>query len=76
MLPKYPANSSWAADLLSSPALLDVGTCRHIRAELGKDWCVLEGADCWQEEFASFITGSFHGVRLWYGLNGKNNGSS
>ena len=42
-----------AADLLSSPALLDVGTGRDIRAELGKDWCVLEGADCWQEEFAS-----------------------
>jgi tRNA nucleotidyltransferase (CCA-adding enzyme) len=48
-----------AADLLTSPALLDVGIGRHIRAELEKDWCVLEGADCWQEEFAAFIAGFF-----------------
>ena len=48
-----------AADLLSSPALLDVGIGRHVRAELGKDWSVLEGADCWQEEFAAFIAGFF-----------------
>jgi tRNA nucleotidyltransferase (CCA-adding enzyme) len=48
-----------AADLLSSPALLDVGIGRHVRAELGKDWSVLEGPDCWQEEFAAFIAGFF-----------------
>jgi len=26
---------------------------------LEKDWCVFEGADCWQEEFAGFIAGFF-----------------
>jgi tRNA nucleotidyltransferase (CCA-adding enzyme) len=47
------------ADLLTSPALLNVGVGRHVRASLGHDWCVLEGADCWQEEFAAFIAGFF-----------------
>jgi tRNA nucleotidyltransferase (CCA-adding enzyme) len=48
-----------AVDLLTSPALLNVGVGRHIRMSLEKDWCVFEGADCWQEEFAGFIAGFF-----------------
>ncbi|MFZ0675893.1 CCA tRNA nucleotidyltransferase [Methanoregula sp.] len=47
------------SDLLTSPALLNVGVGRHVRASLAKDWCVFEGADCWQEEFAAFIAGFF-----------------
>jgi tRNA nucleotidyltransferase (CCA-adding enzyme) len=27
---------------------------------LEKDWCVFEGVDCWQEEFAGFIAGFFN----------------
>jgi tRNA nucleotidyltransferase (CCA-adding enzyme) len=48
-----------ASDLLTSPALLNVGVGRHVRESLAKDWCVLEGADCWQEEFSAFIAGFF-----------------
>jgi len=48
-----------AADLLTSPALLNVGVGRHVRISLEKDWCVFLGADCWQEEFAPFIAGFF-----------------
>ena len=48
-----------AADLLSSPALLNVGVSRHVRMSLAKDWCVLEGGDCWDEAFAAFIGGYF-----------------
>ena len=43
----------------TAPALLNVGVGRHVRESLGKDWCVLEGTDCWQEEFAAFIAGFF-----------------
>ena len=56
---EVPREFGHAADLLSSPALLNVGVGRHIRISLGKDWCVFEGADCWQEEFAAFIAGFF-----------------
>ncbi len=48
-----------AADLLTSPALLTVGVGRDVRMSLEKDWCVFEGVDCWQEEFAGFIAGFF-----------------
>ncbi len=56
---EVPREFTRAADLLSSPALLNVGVGRHVRESLGKDWCVLEGTDCWQEEFAAFIAGFF-----------------
>ena len=56
---EVPREFTCAADLLSSPALLSVGTGRHVRESLGKDWCVLEGADCWQEDFSGFIAGFF-----------------
>jgi len=56
---EVPREFTRAADLLSSPALLNVGVGRHIRESLAKDWCVLEGADCWQEEFSAFIAGFF-----------------
>jgi len=56
---EVPREFMRAADLLSSPALLNVGVGRHVRMSLEKDWCVFEGADCWQEEFAGFIAGFF-----------------
>jgi len=56
---EVPREFVHAVDLLTSPALLNVGVGRHIRMSLEKDWCVLEGAGCWQEEFASFIAGFF-----------------
>ena len=57
---EVPREFRQAADLLSSPAILNVGVGRHIRGSLEKDWCVFEGADCWQEEFAGFIYGFFN----------------
>ncbi len=56
---EVPREFVHAADLLTSSALLNVGVGRDIRVSLGKDWCVYEGADCWQEEFAAFIAGFF-----------------
>jgi tRNA nucleotidyltransferase (CCA-adding enzyme) len=56
---EVPREFVCAADLLTSPALLNVGVGRHVRMSLEKDWCVFEGADCWQEEFAAFIAGFF-----------------
>jgi len=56
---EVPREFTRAGDLISSPAILSVGTGRHVRESLGKDWCVLEGADCWQEEFSGFIAGFF-----------------
>jgi len=46
-------------DLLSSQSLLNVGVGKHVRGSLEKDWCVLEGIDCWQEEFAPFLASFF-----------------
>lgn len=57
---EVPREFRVAGDLLSSPQILSVGIGRHVKASLEKDWCVLEGADCWQEEFAPFIAGFFH----------------
>ena len=48
-----------AADILSSASLLNVRLGKHVRQSLEKDWMVLFGADCWQEEFAAFIYGFF-----------------
>jgi tRNA nucleotidyltransferase (CCA-adding enzyme) len=48
-----------AADLLSSPSLLDVSLGKHVRQSLVKDWELREGADSWEEEFAQFISGFF-----------------
>lgn len=56
---EVPREFMRAADFLSSPALLNVGVGRHVRMSLEKDWCVFEGVDCWQEEFAGFIAGFF-----------------
>ncbi|WP_292369031.1 CCA tRNA nucleotidyltransferase [Methanoregula sp. UBA64] len=56
---EVPREYRSAADLLTSKELLNVGVGRHIRASLEKDWCVLEGADCWDEAFAGFIAGFF-----------------
>ncbi|MEN6442358.1 MAG: hypothetical protein ABFC71_01220 [Methanoregula sp.] len=49
-----------AADLLSSPTLLNVGVGRHVRMSLAKDWTVQYGEDCWNEEFAFFIAAFFN----------------
>jgi len=48
-----------ASDLLTSPALLNIGVGRHVHEALATEWCVLEGADCWDEEFAPFIAAFF-----------------
>lgn len=48
-----------AADLLSSPSLLQISLGKHVRQSLEKDWELREGADCWEKEFAQFISGFF-----------------
>ena len=57
---EVPREYRFAADLLTSRELLNVGVGRHIRASLEKDWCVLEGADCWDEAFSGFLAGFFY----------------
>jgi tRNA nucleotidyltransferase (CCA-adding enzyme) len=45
--------------MLSSSSLLNVSLGKHVRLSLEKDWELREGADCWDEEFAFFISGFF-----------------
>jgi tRNA nucleotidyltransferase (CCA-adding enzyme) len=45
-----------AAELLRSPEILAVGLGKHVKQSMEKGWEVCEGADCWQEEFAGFLS--------------------
>ena len=45
--------------LLSSDALLTASLGKHIRQSLEKGWLLHEGAECWNEGFASFIAEFF-----------------
>lgn len=57
---EVPREWTRAADLLSSPTLLNVSLGRHVRMSLEKDWCVFEGEECWDEAFAPFIAAFFN----------------
>jgi tRNA nucleotidyltransferase (CCA-adding enzyme) len=48
-----------ARDLLGSDSLLQVSLGKHVRQSLSQGWKVDEGADCWHEEFVSFIAAFF-----------------
>jgi tRNA nucleotidyltransferase (CCA-adding enzyme) len=49
-----------AKNLLSSRELLMTASLgRHVRQSLEGGWTLLEGADCWQPEFAPFIAAFF-----------------
>jgi len=45
--------------LLSQELLMSASHGKHIRQSLESGWTLLEGAGCWQEEFAPFIAGFF-----------------
>ena len=46
-----------AADLLRSNALFDVALGKHVRGSMQQGWTVRAGAECWDEEFAGFLSG-------------------
>jgi tRNA nucleotidyltransferase (CCA-adding enzyme) len=48
-----------ARDILGSENLLQVSLGKHVRQSLAKGWQLDEGADCWHEEFVSFIAAFF-----------------
>jgi tRNA nucleotidyltransferase (CCA-adding enzyme) len=49
-----------AKGLLSSQELLMTASLgKHVRKSLEIGWTLLEGVDCWQQEFAPFIAGFF-----------------
>ena len=53
---EYPTAKSLLA---SQEILLNASHGKHIRLSLEGGWTLLEGADCWQQEFAPFIAGFF-----------------
>jgi tRNA nucleotidyltransferase (CCA-adding enzyme) len=57
---EVPREYTTAMSLLSSQELLATASHgKHVRQSLEKGWIVLEGAECWQQEFAPFIAGFF-----------------
>jgi tRNA nucleotidyltransferase (CCA-adding enzyme) len=57
---EVPREYTTAKDLLSSQELLTTASLgKHVRQSLESGWTLLEGADCWQAEFAPFIAGFF-----------------
>jgi tRNA nucleotidyltransferase (CCA-adding enzyme) len=56
---EVPREFTQAKSLLSSPSLLNVSLGKHIRQAMAFGWQVEEGAGCWQEPFAPFITRFF-----------------
>ena len=57
---EVPREYTSAKSLLSSQEiLLSASHGKHIRQSLENGWTLLEGADCWQQEFAPFIAGFF-----------------
>ena len=57
---EVPREYTTAKDLLSSQELLTTASLgKHVRQSLESGWTLLEGAGCWQEEFAPFIAGFF-----------------
>jgi tRNA nucleotidyltransferase (CCA-adding enzyme) len=57
---EVPREYTTAKSLLSSQELLMTASLgKHVRQSLEGGWTLLEGADCWQPEFAPFIAGFF-----------------
>jgi len=53
---EVPRRFTRAADLLRSKTLLDVALGKHVRRSMKQGWTVKAGADCWDEEFAVFVS--------------------
>lgn len=57
---EVPREYTTAKGLLSSQELLMAASHgKHVRQSLENGWTLLEGADCWQQEFAPFLAGFF-----------------
>ena len=57
---EVPREYTTAMSLLSSQELLATASHgKHVRQSLEKGWIVLEGDECWQQEFAPFLAGFF-----------------
>ena len=53
---ELPRRFTRAVDLLRSKALLDVALGKHVRRSMKQGWTVKAGAECWDEEFAVFVS--------------------
>jgi tRNA nucleotidyltransferase (CCA-adding enzyme) len=57
---EVPREFTTAKSLLASQEiLLNASHGKHVRQSLENGWTLLEGADCWQQDFAPFIAGFF-----------------
>jgi len=53
---ELPRPFTRAIDLLRSKALFDVALGKHVRRSMKQGWTVKAGAECWDEEFAGFVS--------------------
>ena len=53
---ELPRTFTRAVDLLNSSTLLDLSLGRHVRRSMENGWTVNAGEDCWDEEFAVFLS--------------------
>jgi len=54
---EIPRTFTRAVDLLRSKALFDVALGKHVHRSMKQGWTVKAGAECWDEEFAGFLSG-------------------
>jgi tRNA nucleotidyltransferase (CCA-adding enzyme) len=53
---ELPRRFTRAVDLLRSRTLLDVALGKHIRRSMKQGWTVKVGSECWDDEFAGFLS--------------------
>jgi len=53
---ELPRPFTRAVDLLRSKTLLEVALGKHVRRSMKQGWTVKAGAECWDEEFAGFLS--------------------
>jgi len=56
---ELPRTFTRAVDLLRSGEILEVSLGRHVRRSMENGWTVNAGAECWDEEFAGFLSEFF-----------------
>ena len=53
---EVPRPFTRAVDLLRSKVLFEVALGKHVRRSMKQGWTVKAGAECWEEEFAGFLS--------------------
>jgi tRNA nucleotidyltransferase (CCA-adding enzyme) len=53
---EVPRQFTRAVDLLRSKTLFEVALGKHVRRSMKQGWKVKAGAECWDEEFAGFVS--------------------